>query len=372
MIRPPHVLLVSTSYPADAQDWRGVFISHLVKALASRNDVKLMLWAPPGMVPAKVVSTASRRESAWLSQLMAAGGIAHLMRKGGWRTRLAPVQLLRFLHSAYRRDPLPDLYHVNWLQNALPLPDNGRPVLVSVLGTDMQLMKLPGMLQLLRRRFRKRPVAICPNAEWMVPHLQGWFGDVASIRYVPFGIEERWYGLAAAARTDRRWLCVSRLTEGKIGPLFEWCEPHFADGTRQLHLLGPMQQSMQVPGWVHYHGPTDPIALSTVWFPGACGLITLSRHAEGRPQVMLEAMAAGLPILASTIPAHTDLLRHRETGWLCNGQTDVEAGLRALEDDAIHQRISGNAKAWVQSHVGTWDDCADRYASVYRDLLGRA
>jgi glycosyltransferase involved in cell wall biosynthesis len=364
--------MTSTSYPADAKDWRGVFIKHLVGGLARRPDIQLDVWAPPGELPDNVGYAATHQEREWLTALMAAGGIAHLMRNGGWKTRLAPIQLLRWLHATYRRPPLPDLYHVNWLQNALVLPANGRPVLVSVLGTDMQLMKLPGMVRLLKRRFRDRPTAICPNAEWMLPQLREWFGDIASVVYVPFGIEERWFQLQRVPQEEHRWLCVSRVTQGKIGSLFDWCEPYFAGQARQLHLLGPMQQSMQIPDWVHYHGAANPDTLSKDWFPGACGLITLSRHAEGRPQVMLEAMASGLPIVASAIPAHSDLLRHRETGWLCQDPGDVEAGLRAIEDPLSGPELALRAKAWVQSHVGTWDDCANRYASVYHQLLGKA
>jgi hypothetical protein len=47
------VLFLSTSYPADATDWRGVFMRHLVAALARRDDLLLAVWAPPnGLSPA--------------------------------------------------------------------------------------------------------------------------------------------------------------------------------------------------------------------------------------------------------------------------------------------------------------------------------
>src|SRR6185312_9130507 len=39
------VLFLSTSYPADATDWRGVFMRHLVAALARRDDLRLAVWA---------------------------------------------------------------------------------------------------------------------------------------------------------------------------------------------------------------------------------------------------------------------------------------------------------------------------------------
>jgi hypothetical protein len=56
------VLMVSTSYPRDRKDWRGVFMFNMAGALARHDEVDLKLWAPPGELPAKVASAASERE----------------------------------------------------------------------------------------------------------------------------------------------------------------------------------------------------------------------------------------------------------------------------------------------------------------------
>ena len=168
---PLRLLMVSTSYPANLSDWRGVFMRHLADALARRDDLRLSLWAPPGETHPAIRAAATAAESAWLGALMQAGGIAHLLRSGGVRRVTAPLALVRKLRRVYRRAaPDTDLYHVNWLQNALPLPANGKPVLITVLGTDMQLLRLPLMHVLLRRVCRQRQVIICPNANWMKRH----------------------------------------------------------------------------------------------------------------------------------------------------------------------------------------------------------
>jgi glycosyltransferase involved in cell wall biosynthesis len=361
--------MVSTSYPSDASDWKGLFIRHLVDALARRSDVCLRLWAPPGIVPDQVTLDLPAAERNWLAHLAASGGIAHLLRAKPLASVPAVANLIQYLRRVYLRNSDASVYHVNWLQNGLALPRNGRPALLSVLGTDMQLLRLPGMVTLIRHRLRGRPAVICPNAEWMVPKLDALFGEVATIQYVPFGIDPTWLALNRQTQDIPKWLVVSRLTRDKLGPLFEWARPYFEDGNRELHLFGPMQEQIELPAWVRYHGSTTPEALAAEWFPKAAGLITLSRHAEGRPQVMLEAMASGLPIIASRIPAHEDLLRHRDTGWICDRVGDLAEALQVLEHHQMNQEIGGRARAWVKREVGTWDDCAQRYVDLYSRLL---
>lgn len=365
------VLMVSTSYPRDASDWRGIFIRHLACALARRADIRLDLWAPPGELPDGVTAATLPQEAVWLDRLMAAGGISHGMRNWRWSTLLAPITLLRMLHAAYRRERVVDVYHINWLQCALPLPDNGVPALISVLGNDLRMLRLPLMRTLLRRIMRRRKVAICPCADWMQPALETAFGDLASVLPVSLGIDPVWYAIARNPTWDKPiWLAVTRLTHAKLGPLFEWSQSLFRDSGRQLHLFGPMQENISVPDWVNYHGAATPEQLAAQWFPRACGLITLSQHAEGRPQVMLEAMAAGLPIVASAIPAHAGIVHNDQTGNLCDRPATFASAVKTLEDRAINIRFGEAARRWVQAEIGTWDDCASRYTKIYRQLHG--
>jgi hypothetical protein len=364
-----NVLMSSTSYPKDLQDWQGRFIANLAAALARRDDMTLALWAPPGELPAHVTNANSAADARWLAHLSQQGGIAHVLRTRKALAIGTVLALLMRLGSVYRRQAS-DVAHVNWLQNALPLLGTRTPALITVLGTDFALLKLPGMKMLLRAVLRQRRTILAPNADWMQPALAQVFGDLAEIRPIAFGVDDPWFALERQplAGNVRHWLAVTRLTKNKVGDLFTWGEGLF-DSERQLHLFGPMQEQVELPPWVHYHGPTHPAELLQEWFPKACGLITLSRHDEGRPQVMLEAMAAGLPILATDIPAHRDMLQHQQTGWLAGTRSDLAEGLSWLEDPLRNAAIGQAERQHVKDTVGTWDDCAGRYAAAYRDLL---
>lgn len=362
------VLLTATSFPSSPSDWKGLFILRMLESLSRRDDLAVAAWCPPGPLPMDVENSLYRDDAAWLERLANLGGIAHLLRSHPIKGTATAISLLRRLHRAYRASPA-DLIHVNWLQNALSLPADGRPALVTALGTDMRLLRLPGMRLLLRRSLRNRPVAICPNANWMLPELEAAFGDIAKIRVVPFGIDPGWYALQRKFDTNPipKWLCVSRLTERKIGALFDWAAPAFSSGQAELHLFGPMQEQLALPPWAHWHGPTTPAILRDIWFPQAHGLITLSRHDEGRPQVMLEAMASGLPVIASHLPAHDDLLNDGG-GVLCRTAQDTLAALAALSDPAENRAVGDLGRARMKDGFGTWEDCAQRYATLYAEL----
>jgi glycosyltransferase involved in cell wall biosynthesis len=96
------------------------------------------------------------------------------------------------------------------------------------------------------------------------------------------------------------------------------------------------------PG-IRWHGRTDDVA--RVWREHHIALF-LSTYREGLPRTIIEAAAAGRPIIACAIPGCRDLIRDGQEGILiAPGDTAGAAGaiVRLAADAALRQDIGRNA-----------------------------
>jgi glycosyltransferase involved in cell wall biosynthesis len=97
-------------------------------------------------------------------------------------------------------------------------------------------------------------------------------------------------------------------------------------------------------------------------------LLVLPSEAEGFGLVLIEAMAAGVPVVATNVPGIRDVVRHEETGLLVAPASPADLARaidRILSDDSLRQRLVTAAQAGVARRF-TWDAVLPQY----RQLLG--
>ena len=99
-------------------------------------------------------------------------------------------------------------------------------------------------------------------------------------------------------------------------------------------------------------------------------IFVLPSLSEGMSNAILEAMAHGVPCIATEIPGNTELVKHYETGILVQREDPAELARAIVEladDDALRDRLGRAGRAQVEEHYDL-AKVAERYAGLYRSL----
>jgi glycosyltransferase involved in cell wall biosynthesis len=98
-----------------------------------------------------------------------------------------------------------------------------------------------------------------------------------------------------------------------------------------------MVRDLGLAGRVHFLGWRDD--LETI-LPELDMVICSSRN-EGTPVALIEAMAAGVPVLSTDVGGVGDLVTHGTTGWLvpAGDPAALARGIRDLLEDAERRRL---------------------------------
>ncbi len=102
---------------------------------------------------------------------------------------------------------------------------------------------------------------------------------------------------------------------------------------------------------------------------------TTLNHRHTTPQKLFEALAAGVPVVASDLPGMADIIRAAGAGLLCDPTSPgaIAAALREILDQTPEERDAMSERAHRAAH-GTynWESQVDTLFGIYGDLLGQS
>lgn len=107
-------------------------------------------------------------------------------------------------------------------------------------------------------------------------------------------------------------------------------------------------------------------------FPAWTVYVSSSRK-EGLPLAVLEAMASELPVVATRIPGHLDVVVAGETGFLVNPDDPADLAAKAarlLDDPALRQAMGRAGRARVKAAFSV-DRTVEGIGSLYRRATDR-
>jgi glycosyltransferase involved in cell wall biosynthesis len=123
---------------------------------------------------------------------------------------------------------------------------------------------------------------------------------------------------------------------------------------------------------VRFLGPVAPEELAGEYARAAC-LVLVSRQ-ETLPVAVQEAMAVGLPVIASPVGGVPHLVREGETGFLVphgDPAALAERMVRLLRDGELRRRMGSVGRSVAEERFRLEDVCR-RTLDVYREVLAVA
>ncbi len=143
----------------------------------------------------------------------------------------------------------------------------------------------------------------------------------------------------------------------------------------RLVLVGDGPYAGRVQSLIRDHGLSDMVMTlgrrhDVFSLLKSADVFVLPSYTEGLPNALLEAMAAGVPVVTTDVPGCRDLVHHRETGLIVPPR-DARALARAIES-TLRQKsqarhMAQNARRRVLDEF-TFDRCVDRYLAVYDEI----
>jgi colanic acid/amylovoran biosynthesis glycosyltransferase len=102
------------------------------------------------------------------------------------------------------------------------------------------------------------------------------------------------------------------------------------------------------------------------------GVVARSGDRDGLPNVIPEAMAAGVVVVTSPAAATTEAVTHLVTGVVANVETPTEwviALRRLAADDAFAEQLRVAARRWVQENFDAHQNAA-RLLAQFQRVIG--
>lgn len=388
----PKVLVLTTSYPSDEKDPSGIFIAKLLGAL-KRRGYELRVVAPSNgqFYGRRFLSGIETVRFGYffprfLERLtIGAGGIPENMAK----SFLAKLQVLPmmfvFLLKTVSEARHMDLIYANWLGAGIVGAVAGmltrKPLVVSFRGDD-------GYLARDRYIWRKLTKFVTGRASLIVPvsrELRDIILDLGipreKCRVPRFGVDVEMFHPPSEPRPVRehvRILFVGSLIARKgLHDLLEaLADPELA--TARLTIVGDGPDLEKLRAQSDGLGLTDNTEWKGLLPPETVArmmrhtdLVCLPSYMEGRPNVVNEAMASGLPVISTRIGGIPDMVKEWETAFLVE-PGDVEelrkCLIRLVSDPDLRARMGAAGHEFLVKSGVSWDSTAEEFDALFSSL----
>lgn len=387
------ICLITHLFPCDEKDYKGVFVRDLAVEIARRgHEIHVVTPMRPGA--AKEDSIDNVRVHRYLFygwhkgiQLGQLKGTPILLLGS-----LIVLGVFKCIITVVKHNV--DLVHAYWVVpggfiGLITSWFTRRPVVAFAAGSDLTLAPRHRLVRLLTTLTLKRIDRLLPvssSLERLAVEL-GLPRDKATIIHGPVGIDIQDYNqmqteVPLRKKTGKCILWIGNLTPPKRLDTILRAMPEVvrAYGDCNLEVVGEgklrpsleaLAKTLGIITHVHFQGSVPhPQVLQMLHRADLC--VHCSNH-EGLPVAIMEAMGAGLPVVASSVGGVPDLVREGETGFVLSPD-DVEGYaeriISLLKNDQLRKELGSKGRNFAEKHLNK-DTILSQIEKVYDDLLHR-
>lgn len=385
------ILVITTSFPVNRYPASGVFVERLIRALSEYYRLTVITPCDDSASIKNsdapyLLSCFLYAPRSWRVLAHVPGGIIAAIRRNPFFLLLVPGLMLSMLLACFLRAKGKQLLFANWsfcgLVSGLVGRLRGIPVVTTLRGSDVNLVKqslvngwLLGMAIALSHRTVTVSAALSKVLSERYPRFSG------RIRIIPNGIDEN---LLFLNRLPPRFGIKLRLVFiGNLIPLKGVdtilralaCLP--ADIT--LKVVGEGVQGKALEAFCASSGINARVSFTGALPPETIPMIlqesdvlVSASYSEGRPNVVLEGLAAGLAVVATQIEGTSELVIDGQTGLLFP-PGDADALRACIErlywDPVLCRRLGESGREWIKEQGLLWQNTAAAYARVFEEVI---
>ena len=390
------ITILTTSFPRFQDDSAGIFIYKFASHLAESNclvnvvaphDIEvrrqeffknLGIYYFKYFCPLKFQSFAYK------------GGMVNRIKKNWLRILQFPIFMICFLLKAFRVSKDSDIIHSYWSVAGLIAIITGAarktPVVLNIWGSDIIFTKVP-VISFFYKLFLNQADAIVCESQHFKKQLTDFGIPWDLISVVPNGIDLDQFkpsnnislrNKLGLSQHHKIFLTIGSLIHRKGHIYLIEAVPHIIKNFNNVHFIivgeGEFRKNLEerihhlkISSYITLAGYQKPSSIAE-WL-NVADVFILTSLLEGNPNVILEAMACGIPVISTSVGGIEGMIQEGENGLLMPAKSSTslaEQANKILQNDELKINLGQNARKTILNNYGDWKKQSQLLLNVYQ------